>query len=237
MVEQQQQVRCLVDSGLTHEGGMSRVVGGPSGLPPPPPPCRPRGLCGKRAGDAAQTVFKAAGEPRLGDPQWWEKQANKEAPIMGRPSLSPGPAVAHGQQRREKGGEEGRAQCPARQATIPIHSTPLPAEGLDSPAETGALQPPTPRSPREIKSRGLRETVRQTVHQAKPGSPGLQHSAEDSSLPPRMRLLGPALAPVVPVHQLPDPPLLTAPGACVCPSVSPIAPHRTATSFGGAASG
>lgn len=36
MVEQQQQVRCLVDSGLTHEGGMSRVVGGPSGLPPPP---------------------------------------------------------------------------------------------------------------------------------------------------------------------------------------------------------
>lgn len=37
MVEQQQQVRCLVDSGLTHEGGMSRVVGGPSGLPPPPP--------------------------------------------------------------------------------------------------------------------------------------------------------------------------------------------------------
>lgn len=96
------------------------MVGGPSGQWTAPAPRRLRGLCGKRAGDAAQAVFKAAGEPRLGDPQWWEKQANKEAPIMGRPSPSPGPAVAHGQQRREKGGEEGRAQRPARQATIPI---------------------------------------------------------------------------------------------------------------------
>ena len=126
--------------------------------------CPSGGLRGKRAGDAAQTVFTAGGEPRLGDPHWWGKQASKEAPGVARPS-SPGPAVAHWQQRREKGGEEGRAHYPVRQATISIHSTQHPAaEGLDTSAETRTLHSPMLHSSRQMKSRGMRETRRHTEH-------------------------------------------------------------------------
>lgn len=81
---------------------------------------------------------RRAGEPRLEDPLQWEKQVSKGTLTMARPSLSPGPAVAHGQQRIGRGGKEGRAQCPARQtATRPIHSPAQPAKGLDIGAETG----------------------------------------------------------------------------------------------------
>lgn len=83
---------------------------------------------------------------------------------MARPS-SPGPAVAHWQQRREKGGEEGRAHYPVRQATISIHSTQHPAaEGLDTSAETRTLHSPMLHSSRQMKSRGMRETRRHTEH-------------------------------------------------------------------------
>lgn len=105
-----------------------------------PTPSPQGGLYGKRARDAAQTVYIAAREPHLGDPHWWGKQANKEVAGV----ASPGPAVAHWQQNREKGREEGRAHWPVGQATIPIHSTQhsLAGDGLDTSAETMTLHSP-----------------------------------------------------------------------------------------------
>lgn len=144
--------------------------------------------------------------------RWFLQQQESHALLGGKSKLakkslswpgSPSPQGPQGPTGSRGGRREERAELSARPGGYHSHAQLAPAaEGPTPVLRREAPHPPTPRSSREMKSRGTRETVRQTEGT----SPNPLRSARLSPVSDAAASLPPA--PSVPIHRLPDPLLL-----------------------------
>lgn len=230
-VEQQWQGGCSVDSGLTHKGGVRRVVGAPQGCD-----CHvlPRGFMWEEGWTGCSDCFHNSGRALPRRSAAVGKASQQGGPYRGQ--ALPLPRACSGPRAAEEGAGRrgGLSSVPGQADCYQAYSQPGPSQqrGWVSVLRRGTHSP-TPQSSGEMESRGMRETVRQTGPRVKPGSLGCQHSLGVGFLQPRKWLLHSPLAPAVPVHHLPDPGL-QGPG-CASAGV-PSRPRELVRAFQGAAS-